>query len=120
MEWLGDQAASSHRVRLPAEWEQLFGDRTGEVRLMRTFHRPTNLDIQEEVDLVFQNWPGLWVVSLNDRQIGELRDPNPERIGITAVLQPSNQISFQTRVVPPIGERQRAVVGGVALEIRRP
>jgi hypothetical protein len=78
------------------------------------------LDIGEEVDLVFENWPGVWIVALNDRPIGELQDPHSERIKITAKLEPANRLSLQTRVEPPIEERQRAVVGGAALEIRSP
>jgi hypothetical protein len=119
MEWVSDETVSPHRVRLPAEWHDLFGARYGRVRLTRRFHQPTNLGPSEEVDLVFQHWPGVWVVALNKRGMGELRDPNRERIAITSMLQPANVLTVETQIEEPVGQRPRhELVGDVALEIR--
>jgi hypothetical protein len=121
MEWLSDETASPQRVRLPAEWHDLFGACLGRVRITRKFHQPTNLGVSEEVDLVFQHWPGVWVVTLNSRGVGELRDPNPERIAITSLLQPANVLTVETQIEQPVGRKpRRELVGDVALEIRGP
>ncbi|MGD9854935.1 MAG: hypothetical protein AB7U20_08280 [Planctomycetaceae bacterium] len=49
---LDDAARSevaSGKIRLPAEWRDLFGHRVGTARFSRRFQRPTNLDDEERV-----------------------------------------------------------------------
>jgi hypothetical protein len=119
MGWINAERGSPHRVRLPAEWHDLFGAASGRVRLTRKFHQPTNLEPREEVDLVLHDWPGIWVVTLNQQAVGEFRDPSPARIAIKSLLQPVNSLTFETQIEPPTSQLSRPqLVGNVALEIR--
>lgn len=116
------QKISVRKIRLPADWNDLFDACSGRVRLTRKFHRPTNLGPKEEVDLVFEQWPGVWAISLNHRHISEFRDSSPEspqRIAITALLQPTNVLSAETQIEQPAGQKtRRGPMGVIALEIR--
>lgn len=122
LEWCSGVTASAQKIRLPADWNDLFGGRSGRVRLTRKFHRPTNLGPKEEVDLVFQQWPGVWAISLNRRHVAEFRDSSPEcpeRITITALLQPTNVLSAETQIEQPTDQKtRRGLMGKIALEIR--
>jgi hypothetical protein len=117
-------ASSAQKVRLPAEWHDLFRGSSGLVRLTRTFHRPTNLGPEEEVDLIFEQWPGGWTISLNQRPIAEFRDSSvekPQRITVTALLQPANALSAETQLDDRPGQRTgHCLVGAASLEIRSP
>lgn len=114
--------AFAKKIRLPADWSDLFGGCQGRVCLIRTFHQPTNLGPGDEVDLVFEQWPGRWNVTLNQRPLGQFEDAaavSPVRMTITALLQPTNVLAVETRFERPIGrEAPRGVIGKVALEIR--
>ena len=99
-----DRTNLCRKIRLPAEWNELFAGRAGRVCLTRKFHRPTNLGPNEQVDLVFEQWPGVWVVSLNQHCVGELRDASaesPERITITASLESTNELAAETQIEQP-------------------
>jgi hypothetical protein len=115
-------AATAHKIRLPAEWGAILGDSSGRMRLTRTFHRPTNLDPTEVVELVFAHWPGAWVISLNQQPLAEFRDASaesPRRIAVTQLLQPTNTLSVETSLAPQSGrDDRRAPFGTIALEIR--
>jgi hypothetical protein len=124
----GDAADGlAERIRLPVNWEELFAAQAGGaeadgVRLTRTFHRPTNLEPNDEVELVFEHWPGAWSVSFNQRRVGELRDStlqSPQRIRVTTLLEPTNTLSAEMRFDGRSGhDVGRQPNGQVALEIR--
>jgi len=115
-------AATAHKIRLPAEWGDLFAERSDRVRLIRTFHRPTNLEPLEIVELVFEHWPGAWVISLNQQPLAEFRDASaesPRRIAVTGLLEPTNTLSAETNLSLQAGrDEQGAPFGTIALEIR--
>jgi len=117
-------AGSAQKVRLPADWNSLFAGCSDPVRLTRTFHRPTNLGPEEEVDLIFEQWPGVWTISLNQRPVAEFRDSSaekPQRITVTSLLQPTNTLSAETLLDDRPGESvDHGLVGAAALEIRSP
>jgi hypothetical protein len=116
--------AAPEKVRLPAEWHELFSGRSGVVRLTRTFHRPTNLGPDEEVELIFERWPGAWAIRLNQLPIAEFRDSTaekPQRITISSLLQPANTLSAETRLDSRSGHQvDQGWVGAASLEIRSP
>jgi len=127
LEWNSGAKASVdkttvQKIRLPADWNDLFGALSGRVRLTRVFHRPTNLAPNEEVELVFQDWPGVWAISLNQHHVAEFRDStpeSPERITITALLQPTNVLSAETQIDQPADPKTpRGLMGKLAIEIR--
>jgi hypothetical protein len=118
----GTVAAKEIRVRLPAEWNELFAGCSGSVRLTRTFHRPTNLEATEIVELVFEQWPGAWAIRLNQQPLGEFRDASaesPRRLAVTRLLEPTNTLSAETSLTPLSSrDERRAPFGTIALEIR--
>jgi hypothetical protein len=117
-----DAAATALKVRLPAEWSDLFASHSGRVRLSRTFHRPTNLQPTDVVELVFDQWPGAWAVSLNQEPIGKFRDASagaPTRIAVTRFLQPTNVLAVESEIAAESERDQsRGQFGTVAIEIR--
>jgi len=117
-----DTAATAQKIRLPAEWGEIFAEHSGRVRLTRTFHRPTNLEPTEIVELVFEQWPGAWVISLNQRPLAEFRGAIPEapkRIAVTRLLQPTNTLTAETDLAPqPRLAGRQGQFGTIALEIR--
>ena len=118
LEWTSGQTTPPRRIRLPADWNELFASGGGSVRLSRRFHEPTNLGPGDEVALVFENWPGTWVVTINQRSLGDLRDSIPVRIAISPLLQPANVLTLEGRFEEKAGSQAaRDRSGQVALEI---
>jgi hypothetical protein len=113
LEWTSGQTSRSRRIRLPADWTELFASGGGLVRVSRRFHEPTNLGPTDEVDLVFENWPGAWVVTINQHRVGEIGDPSPVRIAISSFLGPANVLTLEGQL-----EKTAGRAGQVALEIR--
>jgi hypothetical protein len=115
-------AATPLKVRLPAAWDELFGGCSGSVRLSRTFHRPTNLEPTDVVELVFEDWPGTWTISLNQQPLAEFRDASvqsPQRIAITPRLLPTNTLMAESRLAPTSDrEARQGLFGTLAIEIR--
>jgi hypothetical protein len=118
----GTAPATPLKVRLPAEWGELFAGCSGSVRLSRTFHCPTNLAPTDIVELVFEDWPGLWTISLNQQPLAEFRDASaqsPQRIAVTPRLLPTNTLIAESRLAPTSDrETRQASFGTLALEIR--
>ena len=81
------------RVKLPADWQTLFGLVSGQVRFRRRFGHPTNLDWDERVFLVFEGVGDAARVSLGQRLLGViLRDQQAARFEVTSFLQPRNEL----------------------------
>lgn len=120
----GPAAGGEHpwegRVKLPADWRELFGETAGAVRFRRVFHRPTNLDDYERVYVVFDGVGGEATVRLNDRELGRIGpQADTAEFHITELLRPSNELMVDTAFDPGASE---AAPGGlwktVALEVR--
>jgi hypothetical protein len=122
--WLLEQGTDADRrkIRLPGPWEEIFADCSDRVRLTRTFHRPTNLEPWEVVELVFEDWPGHWILSLNQQRLAEFRDASaesPKRIDVTQLLEPTNTLWAETHLEhESVDGRGRGPFGAVSLEIR--
>jgi hypothetical protein len=121
LEWQSGGGPFAQKVRLPAEWDELFSGHGGRVCLTRKFHRPTNLGPNEQVDLVFDQWPGVWTIRLNQQTVGQFGDAAPEcskRITITPLLRPTNELTVETQI-EQTGNVHAAygLMGQVALEI---
>jgi len=110
-------------VRLPTSWTTLFGNAIGKVRFQRAFHRPTNLEKNEHVFLVFEGVGGLRNIFFNKNEM--MAETNKLgrfscEVEITDLLQPFNQLEL---VIERNGsERENEPVGvrkPVRLEIRK-
>lgn len=122
-EWLSPAdvpAASVQRVKMPSDWRSVFGEQAGRVLLRRKFHKPTNLDAEEIVSLVFDGIGGRGEVRLDDQLLGTVDETvTTLAFEITALLQPTNELlvelDFDPRQDP---ETAGGLWGPVAIEIR--
>ncbi|MEX2288556.1 MAG: NRDE family protein [Planctomycetaceae bacterium] len=87
------QATDSGRVKLPADWQSLFGERRGTVRFTRRFGKPTNLEPHEKVFIAFDGIGGVARVSVNGSHVGIIENSTSTiRFDVTALLNPSNTL----------------------------
>jgi hypothetical protein len=109
-------------VRLPAEWQRVFAQCRGPVRLNRRFHRPTNLRPHDEVCIVLPEFPRPSNVRLNGQPATESQGAeagSARRYAITPFLKAANVLSIEFDIpaecenAPPTG-----LWGEISLEIR--
>lgn len=112
-------------VILPCNWDAEFADSTGELALTRGFHRPTNLDADESVVLVFDGMCNLRRAGLNDRPL-EQSDAaiDPPEFDVTQILEDFNVLLVFVDAPPTrLSREPDRVTGGnwglAGLEIRR-
>ena len=90
--------------------------------LSRAFHCPTNLEPTDVVELVFEDWPGTWAISLNQQPLAEFRDASaesPRRIAVTRRLLPTNTLIAESLLASDSGrESRQGPFGTLAIEIR--
>jgi len=99
---------SFHRVRLPAGWKELFGNRIGTARFERRFQCPTGLDPDERVLVTLCDVRCGISAQLNDAVLTPLKEPLGDEASspcedslsfeITPLLQPSNRLSLDLTV----------------------
>jgi hypothetical protein len=88
-------------VRLPSDWQSLFGDRGGRARFSRRFNRPTGLEPGDRIDLVLEGWGGSAEIVLNGEPLGTFDATDGEtRIGITELLAAHNRVSILLDFAP--------------------
>jgi hypothetical protein len=107
---------------MPATWQSLFGDAAGTARFRRRFNRPTNLDPDERVFLVFGGLAGWVRVSLNGAELGSLSaGHDPAEFDVTPRLAPRNTLDVEVTFDPAaVAGRPGGLWAPVALEIRGP
>jgi uncharacterized protein with NRDE domain len=107
------------RVKLPAEWRMLFGDRAGTVTLRRRFGRPTNLEQHERVFVAFGGLGGTARIRVNGVEVGAAADDDrPVRFDVTTLLKPSNQIEIELTFDPlENANRRGGLWAPVAIEV---
>lgn len=112
--------AESGRVKMPASWESLFGDISGRVRFRRRFHRPTNLDANEQVWIVFDGIGGSGQVLINGERLAEFGDRQTSlEFDVTRRLSVSNELVVDLEhSADQRGARPGGLWGLVAIEIR--
>jgi hypothetical protein len=109
-----------HRVHMPTTWQSLFGDTAGTARFRRRFHRPTNLDPDERVFLVFDGIGGRAEIRLNGRQFSSIDAAAcPAGFDVTALLAPRNELTVDVVFDPDkVPGQPGGLWAPVALEIR--
>lgn len=113
----GGEPADARRVALPQPWNALFGAVAGRAVYLRSFHRPTNLDPQERVYLVFGACGGRGTVLLNQVQVGELAADSGGEFDVTVHLQLRNRLRVEIEFDPAISSSPGGISAAVALEI---
>lgn len=99
---LGAEAGESRRVQLPADWRSLFEETAGTVTFSRNFNRPTNLDDDERVRVVFDGLGGVATVRVNGHALGSVCDIR-QTVGfdVTDLLEPANRLEVILTVSDP-------------------
>jgi beta-galactosidase/beta-glucuronidase len=109
------------RVKMPASWQDAFGDEAGEVKFRRRFQKPTNLDPHERVSLVFDGIGGTGRVALNGQELGSVTaSDDTQRYDVTLLLQASNELLVELAFEPrQSGSATGGLWGPVVIEISR-
>lgn len=110
-----------HLVRMPADWQTLFGPASGTVEFARVFQWPTNLEPGEQAWLVFDGVGGTARVTLNGEPRGELATTG--RFEVTTRLASVNRLCVEVTCDPTQSsgpERPGGLYATVALELTVP
>lgn len=105
------------RIKLPADWQECFGEFRGRVRYERHFNRPTNLDPEERVYVVFEEIGGQASVQLNETDLGIAGNkPGPFEFEIKDLLQQRNLLCVEVEFLAE--NEPGGLWAPVAIEIR--
>lgn len=118
------------RVKLPAAWSDLFGQRAGTAQFVRRFQSPATLDPDERVCVTLVDVEGEVRCRVNDTTVAPLSAPlgDPgcwphERclsFDVTDLLQPSNLLTLEVTVrdtdTPRAGLHQPVLLEIVTLD----
>lgn len=101
-EWLTpppDGQAAAGRFTLPLDWQARWGEVSGILACHRWFHRPTNLDENEEVWVVTEGLGGGRRVLLNGETLADVADDQSSvRLNVTAGLRIRNRLTLELAV----------------------
>jgi hypothetical protein len=106
VQWLStppppDGFATAQSVRMPRDWQSLFGPLAGRAQFVRTFHSPSGLTPLERVFLECTGIRGTGVVRLNATNLGTIAaGAAAARIDITAALRPYNTLTVELSFNP--------------------
>jgi len=125
-EWLSfaqecdDETVRSGTAKMPRTWQSLFGSVSGRVRFSRVFHRPTNLDANECVFIVFDGVGGCATISVNGATLGSITPPSEKAaFDMTPLLQPTNRLVVEVEFkVSHDNEQPGGLWAPVGIEIR--
>ena len=117
------------RVKLPAVWNDLFGERAGTARFVRRFQAPARLDPDERVCVTLLDVSGEVRCSINDTPVDPLPVPlgEPEcwphehclSFDVTDLLRPSNRLALDITVgdaAPDAGLHQPVLLEIITLD----
>jgi hypothetical protein len=113
-----DGKAASGTIKMPCDWQSIFGSRGGKVAFSRRFHRPTNLEPHERVLIVLTGVGGSGTIRLNGDSLLEFSDADSVEADVTNKLEAFNLLEIEVEHQPIAGK-----LGGlhspVVLEIRQ-
>jgi hypothetical protein len=117
--WTESRLPPPGTVRLPASWQDLFGDFRGRVRFRRRFHPPSKIEPGDRLFIVFAMIGGTGSVALNGGDLGKIRmAADRASFEVTGLLQVNNELIVDLEFTDPTDD---SAVGGfgaaVALEI---
>jgi beta-galactosidase/beta-glucuronidase len=120
--WSGIDLPAAATIRLPASWQDVFGNFRGRVRFRRCFHPPTNVEADDRLFIVFDAIGGDGLVRLNGSFLGKTAAHGSRtNLEVTGRLRANNELEIDVEYA---GFDAAPQVGGlfapVALEIRSP
>lgn len=106
-------------IKMPCDWQSIFGPRAGRATFSRRFHRPTNLEPHERVFIVLTGVGGAGQFSLNGLAMGEFDGKTKSaEVEVTDRLVSFNQLEV-TLDFDPGDTLLGGLYDAVALEIRQ-
>lgn len=113
------QGPGSGRVKMPTDWQALFGDHGGRARFRRRFHRPTNLEPHERVLIVLEHPLGAAGLQLNGHELGAVgHGEDFGRFDVTRILLPMNELVVEIEFTPTQETRPGELWQVIAMEIQ--
>jgi hypothetical protein len=105
-------------VKMPQDWQTLFGETAGLARFSRWFHAPTNLDPDERVWLSLAGIGGDGHISLNGQPLQQVtNDESTVAVDLTDHLRPRNQVVIELTHNPATTVQPGGLFGQIALQI---
>jgi hypothetical protein len=105
-------------VKMPQNWQTLFGDTAGLARFSRWFHAPTHLDPDERVWLSFAGIGGTGQISLNGHSLQQVtNEESSVAVDLTDHLRPRNQVLIELTHNPATTVQPGGLFGQIALQI---
>jgi uncharacterized protein with NRDE domain len=120
--WSGSELPAAGMIRLPASWQDVFGNFRGRVRFLRRFHPPTNVEADDRLFVVLDGIGGEGIVWLNGRFLGKTSARGSSTsLEVTGTLRTNNELEIDLEYAdfsddPGPG----GLFAPVALEIRSP
>lgn len=106
-------------ARLPASWQELFGEFRGTVRFTRNFHQPTNLEPHERVWIVVEGVGGAASVVVNGEPLGDVEETSEGgEFDVTFRIQEYNELQVDVCFETQGRERPGGLWAPVAVEVR--
>ncbi|MEI8381930.1 MAG: hypothetical protein WCJ09_17505 [Planctomycetota bacterium] len=112
---------ASGTIKIPADWQVVFGLVAGSAVFSRKFHRPTNLEPHEQVVMHFKGIAGSGEIRLNDVVLMAFSETaGVLECDITTSMQPFNRLEIHLRFDPSASPATRGgLYDDVAIEIRQ-
>ncbi len=120
--WSGSGLPAAGTIRLPASWQDVFGNFRGRVRFRRRFHPPTNVEIDDRMFVVLDGIGGEGIVWLNGRFLGKTAAKgSTTRLDVTGKLRANNELEIDLEYADFSDDSgPGGLFAPVALEIRSP
>lgn len=108
-------------VTMPADWREVFTVDSGTALFRRRFHKPTNLDDDERVWIVFDALGGRGRVSVNGALVGNVAtSTEPQRCDVTDRLLPFSELAVELEYDATADGVPGGLYAPVAIEIEAP
>ncbi len=118
--WSTANLPARSTVRLPASWQDLFGDFRGRVHLRRRFHPPSNVGPDDRLFIAFDGLIGIASILINGQLLGNVSSPEPGlRFEVTGLLHVNSVLEIDLAYFDFAPDASRGgLVAPVALEIQ--
>jgi hypothetical protein len=120
--WSGSELPAAGTIRLPASWQDVFGNYRGRVRFRRRFHPPTNIEAVDRLFVVLDRIGGKGIVWLNGSFLGKTSaHGSSTSLEMTGKLRANNELEIDLEYADFSDDSgPGGLFAPVALEIRSP
>lgn len=116
--WTTADLPAARTIRLPASWQELFGEFRGRVRFRRKFHPPSNIAESTRLFIVLEQVAGTGTARLNTQPLGTIEAGRSSlRFEATGLLSLNNELEIELAFTDP-AVSAGGLAGPVVLEIQ--